>query len=240
MRPRIAFLLALLLVACATGAPEGGGHDTAVAATGADSARWEADIAAFERRDRVAMPAPGGVVFVGSSSIRMWETLAEDFPWVSTINRGFGGSRVRDALHFADRIVVPYRPRAVVFYAGDNDLQEGRTPTQVRDDFAAFAQRVQRNLPQARIAFIAIKPSPARQGLLPQVREANRLVAEYAANARHVAFLDVATPMLDGDGEPRPGLFLDDRLHMNRAGYEIWIEIVGPWLEGLPAAADRH
>lgn len=220
--------------------PEAGAGSAAIATTGTDSARWEADIAAFERRDRVSMPAPGGVVFVGSSSIRMWETLAGDFPAVSTINRGFGGSRLRDSLHFADRIVVPYRPRAVVLYAGDNDLQEGRTPAQVRDDFAAFVHRVQRDLPQARIAFIAIKPSPARQALLPQVREANRLVAEYAAGAERVAFLDVATPMLDSDGQPRPGLFLDDRLHMDRAGYEVWIEVVAPWLDGLPGGADRR
>lgn len=196
-------------------------------------APFAAEIAAFERADSTEARPPGGVVFVGSSSIRMWRTLAEDFPTVATINRGFGGSRVRDAYVHADRIVTPYRPHAVVLYAGDNDLSEGRTPEQVRDDFIAFVARVRRSLPGVRIAFIAIKPSPARQALLPQVREANRLVGDYARNVENVDYLDVFTPMLDSRGLPRAGLFVADGLHMNRAGYGVWVEVLGPWLDAL-------
>lgn len=224
-------LLALLLASCA-GVPAAAPAPGSPAA--GDSTMWEADIAAFERADRSIRHAPGAVVFVGSSSIRMWDTLAADFPGVPIINRGFGGSRVRDSTWYADRIVTRYRPGAVAFYAGDNDLVEGRSPHQVRDDFVAFVAEVRRSVPDARIGFIAIKPSPSRQALLPQMRQANRLVRAYAQATPGVDYLDVFTPMLDADGQPRRELFLADMLHMNRLGYEIWIDVVGPWLRALP------
>lgn len=191
---------------------------------------WEADIAHFEQLDAQAPPPRGGVVFVGSSSIRMWDSLAADFPGQAVINRGFGGSEVRDSTWYADRIVIPYRPRLVVFYAGDNDLNAGRTPQQVRDDFVAFVSRVRRGVPHARIAFISIKPSPSRAQLLPQIAEANRLVQEAAHRFANVDFLDVYTPMLDADGQPRPELFREDQLHMTADGYAIWRRVVGPEL----------
>lgn len=226
-------LLATLLVACATPAPPPAAT-TSTATTGVDdSMQWEADIAAFEQADSVVRRRPGGVVFVGSSSIRMWQTMADDFPGVATINRGFGGSRVRDSTYYADRIVTAYQPRAVVFYAGDNDLFEGRTPRQVRDDFAAFVARVHLASPDARIAFVAIKPSPSRLALLPQMREANRLVQAFAEREPLVDYLDVYTPMLDANAMPRAGLFLGDQLHMNRAGYALWVRVVAPWLGAL-------
>lgn len=237
MRRLSAALLLGLLAACAplpsVRADRGPAPFIADDATQADSARWEADIAAFERVDRGMRRRPGAVVFVGSSSIRMWPTLAEDFPAMATINRGFGGSRVRDATYYADRIVTAHQPRAVVFYGGDNDLFEGRTPWQVRDDFAAFVARVHRSAPTSRIAFIAIKPSPSRRALLPQVREANRLVRAFAEQEPRVDYLDVFTPMLGSDEMPRAALFLDDGLHMNRAGYAVWVAVVGPWLRAL-------
>ncbi|MBX9403453.1 hypothetical protein K4L06_19240 [Lysobacter sp. BMK333-48F3] len=208
----------------------------ALAAEGAaprDPDKWEADIRAFEAEDARVRRRPGGVVFVGSSSIRYWTSLDQDFPGVASINRGFGGSRVYDSLRYAERIVLPYRPRAVVFYAGDNDLSEGRSPQQVRDDFAAFAQRVRQAEPQARIGFVSIKPSPSRAALLPQVRAANALVRDYAERADGVDYLDVYTPMLDGEGAPRETLFLQDRLHMNGDGYAIWKHVVGAWLGAL-------
>lgn len=196
-----------------------------------DSSRWEPDIAAFAREDAVALRAPGGVVFVGSSSIRLWGTLSTDFPKVGVINRGFGGSRIRDATYFADRLVSgAYAARAVVFYAGDNDLAEGRTPTQVRDDFVAFVERVHRSQPELKIAFVSIKPSPSRVAFLEAARDANKRVREYAESEPLVDYLDVFTPMLDGDGLPRRDLFLEDELHMNRKGYDVWVSVIGPWL----------
>lgn len=240
MRRILLPLLLALLCACASTAPAPEAATAAAvpaavrtAPAAADSSRWEPDIQAFEREDAVVRRRPGSIVFVGSSSIRLWRSLDTDFPGVAIINRGFGGSRVYDSLHYADRIVTPYQPRAVVFYAGDNDLHEGRTPAQVREDFVAFVERVRADAPQARIGFISIKPSPSRASLLPQVREANALVRAYAQRAKGVDYLDVYTPMLQASGAPRPELFLEDALHMNRSGYDIWVDVVGTWLGKL-------
>ena len=196
-----------------------------------DHAQWNRDIAAFQAADRAQPPATGAVLFIGSSSIRMWSSLAADFPRVRTINRGFGGSEIDDATFFADRIVAPYHPRAIVMYAGDNDLQGGDSPARVRDDFAAFVRKARSVDPGVPIAFIAIKPSVARKALLPKIREANALVRAFAATQKSVTYLDVFTPMLDKDGQPQPRWFIADGLHMNRQGYALWIGVVTPWLD---------
>ena len=196
-----------------------------------DHAQWNRDIAAFQASDRQHPPAAGAVLFIGSSSIRFWKSLASDFPEMRTINRGFGGSEIDDATFFADRIVAPYHPRAIVMYAGDNDLADGDSPARVRDDFAAFVRRARALDPAVPIAFIAIKPSVARKALLPQIRQANALVRRYAASQHEVTYLDVFTPMLGSDGQPQAKWFIGDGLHMNRAGYALWIGIVRPWLD---------
>ncbi|WP_369940166.1 SGNH/GDSL hydrolase family protein [Xanthomonas medicagonis] len=195
------------------------------------NAEWEQDMQRFAQADAAHPPKPGGVLFVGSSSIRFWTSLAKDFPGVNTLNRGFGGSEIRDSTWYADRIVVPYKPRLIVFYAGDNDLNSGRSPQQLREDFLAFVTRVRRDLPNVRIAYIAIKPSPARAALLPQVAEANGLIRAAAASLKQVDFIDVYTPMLAADGQPRADLFGPDHLHMNAAGYALWRDIVRPYLK---------
>ena len=226
-------MIRILLIACLAllGACVSHSHAPEVpAAPVSDSVRWESDIAAFEQADSVVRRRPGGVVFVGSSSIRLWDSMSDDFPGIATINRGFGGSRVRDSTYYADRIVTPYQPGTIVFYAGDNDLFEGRTPQQVRDDFVAFVDKVRERLPDARIGFISIKPSPSRATLLPQIREANALVRDYAKDAEKDDYLDVFLPMLDAQGHPREELFVADRLHMNASGYAIWAGVVRPWL----------
>lgn len=192
--------------------------------------QWEPDIAAFEAQDKAHPPERGGVVFVGSSSIRLWHTLTEDFAGVHVVNRGFGGSEIRDATRYASRLIKPHAPRLVVLYAGDNDLMNGRTPRQVEKDFVAFVQRVRRQAPETRIAFLAIKPSPARVHLLEEGRDANRRIARAAATLKGVDFIDVATPMLDAEGKPRPELFLEDMLHINGDGYRLWTKIVAPYV----------
>jgi lysophospholipase L1-like esterase len=147
------------------------------------------------------------------------------------INRGFGGSELRDSTFYADRIVIPYAPRQIVLYAGENDLQSGRTPQQVEADFRAFVERVRRDLPKVRIAYISNKPSPSRARLLEAQRQANALIKVEAKRLR-VDYIDVFTPMLDANGQPRGELFVEDRLHMNRAGYELWQQKVAPYLTG--------
>jgi lysophospholipase L1-like esterase len=192
--------------------------------------RWEPEIQTFEEVDRQHPPKPGAILFIGSSSIRLWRSLAQDFPSVQVINRGFGGSEIADSTAFAARIIVPYRPRMIVLYAGDNDLANGRTPKQVLDDFQAFVERVRKDLPKVSIAFISIKPSLARAHLMEKMREANAGIRAYAARQEGVAYIDVFTPMMTKEGKVRGELFVEDGLHLNRAGYELWRSVVGPYL----------
>lgn len=197
-------------------------------------AQWNPAIAAFEVADQQRLPPEGSILFIGSSSIEHWKSLAADFPEVKVINRGFGGSVIGDSTFFADRIVAPYHARAIVMYAGDNDLQEGNSPEQVRDDFTTFVRKARAVDPAVPIAFIAIKPSVARAVLLPKIRQANGLVRAYAAKQKGVTYLDVLTPMLGNDGQPQPELFGQDGLHMNRKGYLLWIGVIKPWVDAVP------
>ncbi len=198
-------------------------------AADADPKRWEAAIASFEQQDKQSPPPQGEVLFVGSSSIRMWK-LNESFPQEKYINRGFGGSHIADSTFYADGIVTPHKPRVVVLYAGDNDLASGKTPEQVATDYQAFVAKVHAKLPQTRIVFISIKPSIARWKLIDKVREANRLIAEFSKQDSRLVLVDVEKPMLGDDGLPRPELFLPDGLHMTAAGYAIWTSLIAPHL----------
>ncbi|MBB3226583.1 lysophospholipase L1-like esterase [Luteibacter sp. Sphag1AF] len=202
-----------------------------VLARGPDHSKWETDIQAFETQDKASAPAPGAVLFIGSSSIRFWKDLSTDFPRFRVINRGFGGSDLDDATAFAGRIVTPYKPAAIVLYAGDNDLMNGDTPEQVRDDFVAFVGRVRKDQPHVPVAFISIKPSVSRRALLPNILKSNALIREWASRQKDVSFIDIVPQMVDAHGEPRPELFIEDGLHMNRTGYAIWTAKVEPWLE---------
>jgi lysophospholipase L1-like esterase len=191
---------------------------------------WQAEIDRLVANDAAHPPPRDAVLFVGSSSIRMWTTLAIDFPGVPVINRGFGGSTIADSTYFADRIIIPYRPRLIVVYAGDNDIAEGLSPRQVLDDFRAFVARVRGGLPDVAIAYISIKPSIARRALWPRMREANRLIDEWSRTQSRVSFVDVSTRMLDRHGRPRAALFRADGLHMTPAGYAIWVRALDPVL----------
>ncbi len=198
-----------------------------------DSARFAAEINAFMREDSVTPPPPSPVVFVGSSSIRMWQSLAADFPGLPVLNRGFGGSRMDDVLRYADRIVFHYNPRAIVLYEGDNDLEDGRTPARIAGDVAEFLQRVRTAEPLTRVVCISVKPSPSRWNLADKVRATNTLLQTIVAQDTMATYVDVFTPMLGADGRPRPELYLADSLHMTPAGYAIWRDAVAPALRGL-------
>lgn len=193
---------------------------------------WEKAIAAFESRDRESgMPAPGGILFTGSSSIVGWKTLAKDFPGLPLLNRGFGGSQIQDVTFFASRAVLPYKPRAVVFYAGDNDIAAGHTTEQVVGDFQTFALKVRDALPDTRLIFLAIKPSPSRWKLEARMLAANRAIARWMETQPNMAYVDVHTPMLGPDGMPRPELYGPDRLHMTPEGYRLWTAVLAPYLK---------
>ncbi|WP_212743244.1 SGNH/GDSL hydrolase family protein, partial [Sphingomonas sp. 3F27E9-B] len=199
---------------------------TRPAPASADKQPFAAEIAAFEARDAAAMPAKGGTLFLGSSSIRMWTDLARDFPGRNVINRGFGGSTIPDSVRYADRIVMPYAPKTIVFYAGDNDLEAGHTPEEVFSDFQALVTKVHFRLPATRILFIAIKPSPSRWRLIDGIRATNTLVRDYVATDRRLGYVDIFPAMLGADGKPRPELYREDGLHMTRKGYDIWRKAV--------------
>ncbi|MDR3404057.1 MAG: SGNH/GDSL hydrolase family protein [Chthoniobacter sp.] len=193
-------------------------------------AKWEPEIAAFEAKDQQNPPPKGGIVFVGSSSIRKWTTLAEDFPHHQMLNRGFGGSQLIDSVHFADRIVLPYEPRMVVLYAGSNDIHAGKSPEQVFTDFQAFVDKIHATLPKTEIAYISNAGNPSRWTEVEKVKATNVLIEGYIKDHPGLKFINVFPRMLGSDGLPRPEIFVADRLHMNAAGYKIWTEIVGPYL----------
>jgi lysophospholipase L1-like esterase len=195
-----------------------------------DPEQWRSEIAGLVAGDAAHPPPQHAVLFIGSSSIRLWATLAEDFPGVPAVNRGFGGSRIADSTYYAERIVVPYHPKLIIMYAGDNDVAEGRTPQQVINDFKDFVARVRRDLPDAAIAYLSIKPSVARTAMWPQMRAANEGIALWARTLGNVTFVDVTAKMLDARGKPRPELLREDGLHMRPAGYQIWIEALKPVL----------
>lgn len=219
--------VALLVAACAPG-------PALPPRPAAGQGAWEFEIQEFEQADREQPPPPGGVLFVGSSSIGLWTTLAEDFAGVPVLNRGFGGAAMGDVVRYAGRIVVPCRPRMVVLYAGENDIVQGRTPAQVLAAYRTFVERIHRELPQTRIAFISIKPSPRRWHLAAPIRQANALVQAYTLQDPRRNYIDVFTAMLDGEGRPRGELFTRDGLHLNASGYRLWRAAVLPHLQALP------
>jgi lysophospholipase L1-like esterase len=158
----------------------------------------------------------------------MWPDLQENFPGVNVVQRGFGGSEIADAVYYAPRIVLKYRPRLVVFYSGDNDIANGKSPETVLRDYTNFVTLVERALPGTRIAFISIKPSPSRWELVDKMRAANAMIRNYIAHDPRQVYLDVFTPMLGPNGLPRDELFIEDKLHMTPAGYALWRSLLTP------------
>ncbi len=194
---------------------------------------WAEDIERFEQADKQNPPPDHPIVFVGSSSIRLWD-LKKWFPDLPVVNRGFGGSTVADVVRYADRIVTNYRPRAIVFYSGDNDLAGGKSPEQVADDFAALLKAIRAAQPEVPVVFLPTKPSPLRWQLVDKQRDANRRIKQLCESDPHLIYADTATPLLGEDGKPRAELFQADGLHLNEAGYKLWTAIVLPLLAPKP------
>jgi len=205
---------------------------------------WEPAIRDFEEQDNVHPPKPGCIVFAGSSSFRFWDTLLSDMKPLDVINRGFGGSEFSDLDQYANRIVIAYRPRAVVVYEGDNDLAQGssKTPEMVAGDFRKFVQTVHAALPDTWVYILAIKPSKLRWNQWPQMKAANKLMQDYAATQEHVQYVDVATSMFDANGNLPGDLFKSDGLHPTPKLYAMWTSIIKPILLkrfGPPINASR-
>jgi lysophospholipase L1-like esterase len=222
MHPIFRLFLLLWLGAAATAA--------AAPAKTPDPRRFEKEIAAFEAADKTNPPPKNAILFLGSSTIRKWTTLARDFPGHKVFNRGFGGSEVSDSLFYFDRIVLPYQPKMIVFYAGANDINAGKTPEAVVDDCEAFVRKVESAMPDAKVAFISINASPSRWKDVEKVRQANREIADFMGKNETRIFIDVFPAMLDSQGKPRPELYVEDRLHLNAKGYAIWTSVIAPYL----------
>jgi lysophospholipase L1-like esterase len=193
------------------------------------ASRWEDAVLAYENADRAAFPSRGEIVFVGSSSIRRWD-VASSFPDLKIINRGIPGTELGDAVRFVERIVLPYEPRVVVVYAGDNDINNGRTSEQVAVEFERFVAKVHARLPQTRIVFVGIKPSPLRWTQVDRMRSANTMVRAFAERDDRIGFIDVDQVMLGWDERPRRELYVEDGLHLSAEGYRIWTMLVRPYL----------
>ncbi len=194
--------------------------------------RWADDMIRFAQQDREYPTRSGAVVFVGSSSIRLWN-LEKSFSDLdpAPLNRGFGGSELEDSVRHVDLLINKHEPRLVVVYAGDNDVAGGKDAARVVGDFKQLVQLIQSNLPRTNIAYIAIKPSIARWNLSDTMHEANRQIAELCAENERLTFVDVWEPMLGEDGKPRKELFQDDGLHLNEDGYELWASLLAPVID---------
>jgi lysophospholipase L1-like esterase len=195
------------------------------------SVRWEKDIEAFEAADAKSPPPTGAVLFGGASGIRMWKTLQQDFPDKTIINRAFGGSEMADSVYFADRIIIPYKPKLIVIQAGGNDINAGKSPEQVLADFKAFVEKVRAKLPDTRIAYLGMNPSPSRWAQRDKQQKGNQLIKDYIASEKNLDFIEFWDVLLGPDGKPREDLFIADKLHNNAAGYKIRADVVRPHLQ---------
>ena len=195
---------------------------------GGDLEFFASDIEAFVEADRAAPPAPGGIVFVGSSSIRLWTTLAEDMAPLPIIRRGFGGAHLLHVNHALSRIVIPYAPRAVVLYAGDNDIAYGRTAEAVTGEFKQFVQAIHAALPETDIWYLSMKPTKTQAIFWPELSRGNRQIAAVAKDDRRVQFIDADALLLTAEGKANGDLLRFDGIHLNDKGYAVWTSLIRP------------
>jgi len=196
-------------------------------------APFASEIYNFFVEDALFPPTACRTVFTGSSSIRFWLTLDEDFPDLNALNRGFGGSQITEVIGYFDILLTRHQPGEIIFYAGENDLNAGASPAEVAARFEAFMQLKSSQLGDAPVYFVSVKPSYARLNELAAQTETNSLIKAYAETREDLTFVDVATPMMAGEAPKQ--IFIFDQLHMNLDGYAIWTEA----LSGLLSDPDR-
>jgi len=201
------------------------------AETNHNFAKWEKEISAFEAGDKTNPPPKGAVLFIGSSTIRLWKTLAQDFPSVKVINRGFGGSEIVDSTHFAERIIFPYEPSRIFFRAGGNDLAAGKSAEEVFSDYKDFVANVRQRLPKAEITFIGWNPTIARWSQVEKEKALNALVKQYVEQSHGLKYIDTYSLPIGADGKPRAELFMPDKLHFNAEGYKLLAARLRPYVE---------
>ena len=215
-------LIALLLMATFAKA------EPSVDAKQHNFAKWEKDIAAFEKSDAINPPPKQALLFIGSSGIVRWKSLATDFPGAIILNRAFGGNEIADSTYFADRMIFRYEPRMIFLRAGGNDIHSGKSAEQVFDDYKIFVATIRAKLPDVPIAYIALSPSPSRWNEKPEGDKLNAAIADYSKKNKNLIFIDAASITLDAHGKVRRELFVADQLHFNEAGYKLLAEAVRP------------
>ncbi|MBK7290262.1 MAG: G-D-S-L family lipolytic protein [Chitinophagaceae bacterium] len=190
------------------------------------------EIATFKKQDAVSFPEKQEILFVGSSSFRMWKDVQTAFPNHTIINRGFGGSSLPDVIRYADEIIFPYQPKQIVIYCGENDIASSDTVTgeMTRDRFKILFEMIRNKLPDVPVVFVSIKPSPSRWTMQDRMITANKLIKKYLKKQKDTKYVGVWKPMLGKDGKPLPDIFLKDNLHMNAKGYAIWQKLIEPYL----------
>ena len=199
--------------------------------TNHDFGKWEKEISAYEASDKTNPPPKGALLFIGSSTIRMWKTLPQDFPNAKVINRGFGGSQIVDSTHFAERVIFPYEPSKVFLRAGGNDLWAGKSAEEVFGDFKEFVAKVHGKLPKTEIVFISLSPSIARWKQSDKEKAVNTMVQDFVKRNPGVKYIETYPLPLGPDGRPRSELFLADKLHFNAEGYKLLAACVRPFVE---------
>lgn len=190
------------------------------------------EIAEFKKQDSVSFPPQNAVLFVGSSSFRMWKDVQDHFPGHVIINRGFGGSTLLDVTRYANDIILPYKPKQVLIYCGENDFaaNDSLNPAQLAQRFIDLFKIIRGRYRKVPIAYVSMKPSPSRKHLMEKFDAANVMIREFLAKKRRTAFIDVYHAMLKEDGTPMTDIFLGDNLHMNAKGYAIWQQLIEPHL----------
>lgn len=188
-------------------------------------------IQAFKAQDKRQPPPQNAIVFVGSSSFAMWRDVQSYFPGYTIINRGFGGSGLKDAIEYEDDVITPYKPKQVVIYSGENDIATGTVSAEEAfQRFKTLFMMIRKDLPEASIAYVSMKPSPSREKFMPLLKEANQKIKDFLSKHKSTSYVDVYGPMLDSTGRPKADIFRDDSLHMNARGYAIWKEAITPHL----------
>jgi lysophospholipase L1-like esterase len=190
---------------------------------------YEAEVRAMEQARAANPPPHGGVVFYGSSSIRLWSSLSADFAGIDVVNSGFGGSTMAACAYFFARLVTPLRPRSLILYAGDNDLGDGRAPEEVFNAYRELVAQLNAQVGPIPLGFISIKLSPARWNLRDAIRRTNELIRAELEMRPSSYYIDIIPPMLDADGKPRQELFAEDGLHLSQEGYRVWTEVIAAY-----------
>jgi len=190
------------------------------------------EIQQFKKQDSINFPPANAILFVGSSSFTKWHDVQAYFPTETIINRGFGGSELRDVIRYANDIIIPYHPRQIVIYAGENDLAYSDTVSAgtVFSRVVTLFNIIRSSMPAVPVMYISLKPSPSRQNLMPKMEEANQRIRSFFLSKKNAVFIDVYHKMLDKSGKPLPGIYLEDNLHMNASGYAIWQKAIEPYL----------